>query len=108
MSEEDVAAALREVLQMVDRVPEAALEAANAAIGWRDLDADLATRPGEDGCLIRIPARMLPEEVSVKNQGPFDATLGRCYRVRSQDANQVVTSMASSCAPSHDVEARVS
>ncbi|HEY3734715.1 MAG TPA: hypothetical protein VGL63_12450 [Streptosporangiaceae bacterium] len=49
MSEEDVAAALREVLQMVDRVPEAALEAANAAIGWRDLDANLALLAAEYG-----------------------------------------------------------
>ncbi|HEY2443569.1 MAG TPA: hypothetical protein VGI31_10575 [Streptosporangiaceae bacterium] len=47
MSEEDVAAALREVLQIVDRVPEAALEAANAAIGWRDLDASLALLAAE-------------------------------------------------------------
>jgi hypothetical protein len=49
MSEEDVAAALREVLQTVDRVPEAALEAANTAIGWRDLDADLALLTAEYG-----------------------------------------------------------
>lgn len=49
MSEEDVAAALREVLQMVDQVPEAALEAANASIGWRDLDADLALLTAEYG-----------------------------------------------------------
>jgi hypothetical protein len=35
-------AALRAVLATVDRVPEVALAAANAAIGWRCLDADLA------------------------------------------------------------------
>jgi hypothetical protein len=39
---EDVAAALRALLTTVDRVPQVALSAANAAIGWRDLDADLA------------------------------------------------------------------
>jgi hypothetical protein len=37
-----VEAALRVVLTAVDRVPEAALAAANAAIGWRGLDAELA------------------------------------------------------------------
>ncbi|HEX4061283.1 MAG TPA: hypothetical protein VHY58_09715 [Streptosporangiaceae bacterium] len=49
MSEEDVAAALRELLQIVDQVPEAALSAANATIGWRDLDADLASLAAEYG-----------------------------------------------------------
>jgi hypothetical protein len=49
MSEEDVAAALREVLRIVDQVPEAALQAANATIGWRDLDADLALLTAEYG-----------------------------------------------------------
>jgi hypothetical protein len=49
MNEEEVAAALSEVLQMVDRVPQAALEAANAAIGWRDLDTDLALLAAEYG-----------------------------------------------------------
>jgi hypothetical protein len=39
---EDAGAALRALLATVDRVPEVALRAANAAIGWRDLDADLA------------------------------------------------------------------
>ena len=49
MGEEDVAAALRVVLGMVDRVPQAARQAANAAIGWRDLDADLARLTADSG-----------------------------------------------------------
>ena len=49
MSEDDVAAALRALLATVDRVPESALRAANAAIGWRDLDADLARLTAESG-----------------------------------------------------------
>jgi hypothetical protein len=49
MSEDDVAAALRALLATVDRVPENALRAANAAIGWRDLDADLARLTAESG-----------------------------------------------------------
>jgi hypothetical protein len=44
-----VEAALRVVLTAVDRVPEAALAAANAAIGWRDLDAELALFAAESG-----------------------------------------------------------
>ena len=44
-----VEAALRVVLTAVDRVPEAALAAANAAIGWRDLDAELALFAVESG-----------------------------------------------------------
>ncbi|HEY1915881.1 MAG TPA: carboxypeptidase-like regulatory domain-containing protein [Streptosporangiaceae bacterium] len=47
MSEDDVAAALRAVLQIVDQVPQAALQAANEAIGWRDPDADLALLAAE-------------------------------------------------------------
>jgi|SRR5580658_708724 hypothetical protein len=42
MNDDNVEAILRAVLAVVDRVPEAALAAANAAIGWRDLDAGLA------------------------------------------------------------------
>jgi hypothetical protein len=49
MSEDDVAAALRTLLATVDRVPENAVRAANAAIGWRDLDADLARLTAESG-----------------------------------------------------------
>jgi len=49
MSEDNVEAALRAVLAAVDRIPEAALQAANAAIGWRDLDADLARLTTESG-----------------------------------------------------------
>ena len=37
MNDDNVEAALRAVLTAVDRVPEAALAAANATIGWRDL-----------------------------------------------------------------------
>jgi hypothetical protein len=44
-----VEAALRVVLTAVDRVPEAALAAANAVIGWRDLDAELALFAAESG-----------------------------------------------------------
>jgi hypothetical protein len=72
------------------------------------LDADLASLPREDGCLVRVPAGMVPEQISVENKGPFDATLGRCYRVRSQDANQVVTPTAGSSALSHGAEGRAS
>jgi hypothetical protein len=49
MSEEDAGTALRALLAAVDRVPGAALEAANAAIGWRSLDADLARLTTESG-----------------------------------------------------------
>jgi hypothetical protein len=49
MSDDDVEAALRAVLAAVDRVPESALAAANAAFGWRDLDADLALLSSESG-----------------------------------------------------------
>jgi hypothetical protein len=72
------------------------------------LDANLATLPGEDGCFVRVPARMLPEQVSVENKGPFDPPFGRFYSVRSQDANQVVTPTAGCFAASHGVEPRVS
>jgi hypothetical protein len=47
VSEEDIAAALRDVLAEVDRIPEAALSAARDAIGWRRLDAELAQLTGE-------------------------------------------------------------
>jgi hypothetical protein len=49
MSEEDIGAALHALLATVDRVPEAAVQAANAAIGWRDLDADLVRLTAESG-----------------------------------------------------------
>jgi hypothetical protein len=49
MSEEDLGSALRDLLATVDRVPGAALQAANAAIGWRDLDADLARLTAQSG-----------------------------------------------------------
>lgn len=49
MNDDNIEAALRAVLAAVDRVPEAALAAANAAIGWRDLDADLALLTSEAG-----------------------------------------------------------
>jgi hypothetical protein len=62
----------------------------NKAVLLAHLDADLATLPGEDGGFVRGSARMLPEQVSVENKGPLDATRGRRNRVRSQDANQVV------------------
>jgi hypothetical protein len=39
MGEDTAEATLLAVLAVVDRVPEVALMAANAAIGWRDLDA---------------------------------------------------------------------
>jgi hypothetical protein len=42
MNDDKVEAILRAVLAVVDRVPEAALAVANAAIGWRDLDEGLA------------------------------------------------------------------
>jgi hypothetical protein len=47
MSEEDTGTALRALLAAVDQVPGAALEAANAAIGWRSLNADLARLTAE-------------------------------------------------------------
>jgi hypothetical protein len=49
MGEKEVAAALRAVLATVDRLPRAALQAANAAIRWRDLDADLAHLTADSG-----------------------------------------------------------
>ena len=49
MNDDNVEDALRAVLAAVDRVPEAALAAANAALGWRDLDADLALLTSESG-----------------------------------------------------------
>jgi len=49
MSDDDVEAALRAALAAVDRVPETALAAAKAAIGWRDLDANLALLTSESG-----------------------------------------------------------
>jgi hypothetical protein len=49
MNDDNVEAALRAVLTAVDRVPEAALAAANAAIGWRDLDVGLALFAAEPG-----------------------------------------------------------
>jgi hypothetical protein len=49
MNDDNIEAALRAVLAAVDRVPEAVLAAANAAIGWRDLDADLALLTSESG-----------------------------------------------------------
>ena len=49
MSEESTAAALRALLGTVDRIPEAAREAAHAAIGWRNLDADLAALSADYG-----------------------------------------------------------
>jgi hypothetical protein len=42
VGEDGMEAALRAVLTTVDRVPGAAIAAANAAIGWRNVDADLA------------------------------------------------------------------
>ena len=49
MNDDNIEAALRAVLAAGDRVPEAALAAAKAAIGWRDLDADLALLTSESG-----------------------------------------------------------
>jgi hypothetical protein len=49
MSGDSVAAALRALLATVDRVPGAAVEAANAAIGWGSLDAELARLTAESG-----------------------------------------------------------
>jgi hypothetical protein len=49
MSEEEVAARLRELLAAVDRVPQAALRAANSAITWRDPEAELARLTAESG-----------------------------------------------------------
>lgn len=49
MGEKETAAALRAVLGMVDRVPQAARQAANDAIRWRDLDADLARLTADAG-----------------------------------------------------------
>jgi len=49
MSEEEVAARLRAVLATVDRVPQAALQAAKSAIAWRDPDAALAQLAAESG-----------------------------------------------------------
>jgi hypothetical protein len=42
VSNDDLGAALHSMLAAVDPVPEAALQAAFAAIGWRDLDSALA------------------------------------------------------------------
>lgn len=42
MAQEDIEAALRAMLAQVDPVPQAALRAAEAAIEWRDPDAELA------------------------------------------------------------------
>jgi hypothetical protein len=47
--DDDVEGALRAVLAAIDRVPEAALAAAKAAIAWRDLDAELALLTSESG-----------------------------------------------------------
>jgi hypothetical protein len=49
VSDEDLGIALRSLLATVDPVPEAALRAAYAAIGWRDLDANLARLTHEVG-----------------------------------------------------------
>ena len=42
MSNDDLGAALHSLLAAVDPVPEAARQAANSAIGWRNLDSELA------------------------------------------------------------------
>jgi hypothetical protein len=42
VAQEDIEAALRAMLAQADPVPEAAVRAAEAAIEWRDLDAELA------------------------------------------------------------------
>ena len=42
MTNDDLGAALHSLLAAVDPVPEAALQAAHAAIGWRNIDSDLA------------------------------------------------------------------
>jgi hypothetical protein len=47
MSADDVSSALRALLAQADRVPAAALAAAHAALGWRDLDAELARLTAE-------------------------------------------------------------
>jgi hypothetical protein len=52
MSADDVSAALRALLAQADRVPAAALAAANAALGWRDLDAELARLTGESALAV--------------------------------------------------------
>jgi hypothetical protein len=49
MSESELGMALRALLARVDHVPPDALRAASAAIGWRDLDADLAVLMAEAG-----------------------------------------------------------
>ena len=49
MSDDEVEAALREMLAVVDRVPDSALAAARAAFGWRDMDAKLALLTSESG-----------------------------------------------------------
>jgi hypothetical protein len=42
VNDDDLGAALHSLLAAVDPVPEAAMQAAYAAIGWRDLDSQLA------------------------------------------------------------------
>jgi hypothetical protein len=49
MTEKDVESALRAVLSAVDKVPDTALQAASAAIGWRTLDRELAQLTAESG-----------------------------------------------------------
>jgi hypothetical protein len=49
MGEEEMAARLRALLAMVDRVPQAALQAANEAIAWRDPDGALARLAADSG-----------------------------------------------------------
>jgi hypothetical protein len=47
MQHEELGEALRSVLAAADPVPAAELAAASAALGWRDLDAQLATLTGD-------------------------------------------------------------
>ena len=49
MSDEDLEMALRGLFRDVDQVPSAAREAANAALGWRAVNAELAQLTADSG-----------------------------------------------------------
>jgi hypothetical protein len=49
MSHEDLESGLRRLFGVVDHVPEAARQAASAALGWRAVDAELAQLTADSG-----------------------------------------------------------
>lgn len=69
MNDDNIEASLRAVLAAVDRVPEAALAAANAALGWRDLDADLALLTSESGLALSAHLRGGPPRLLTFRSG---------------------------------------